>query len=172
MKRRNRYMRSAFGVLSIGILMLTGCVSIPEECGENVRRVVSIDFSGPGVIQTTPDYDFAGYDVTITVEKVDDNDIARVCYAVRDDDPWYKFFWAVDDVLDANFMVFPPHENTKTLEGQFVLYAKNDDEICGGGALPGDAKVEGCSDESEAEVYLQPIGSEGPESPRHTIRLE
>jgi len=156
-----------FVTLSTIILMLSGCgPDIPEECGENIKTVVSIDFSGPSVIKTTPDYDFAVYDVTITVEKEDESKAARVCYAVRDDDPWW-----FDDVLDAYFMVIPVGENTRTLEGQFVLWAKDDDNICGAGSLPGDAKVEGCSGENEAEVYLQPIGSGGSESPRHTIRL-
>ena len=162
-----------FVMLSIGILMLSGCrPDIPELCGQNVQKVESMGFSGPSVIETTPDFDFAGYDVTITIEKEDDHESARVCYVVRDDDPWYKFFWAIDDVLDANFMVIPAGENTRTIEGHFALWAKDNDEICGTGALPGDLKVEGCSGEDEAEVYLQPIGSGGSESPMHKIRVD
>ena len=174
MKQKSRYMKVVLGIVGIGILAVIGCSpGIPEECGENVKKVVSVDFSGPDVIETTPEYDFAGYDVTITIEKDDESKEARVCYAVRDEDPWYKGPWGVDDVLDAASMVIPAGKNTRTVEDQFVLYAGGDDDnVCGAGALPGDAKVEGCSGESAAEVYLQPIGSSGSESPRHTIRLE
>ena len=174
MRRRNRGIRGAFPVIvSAGTLMLSGCgPSIPEECGENVQEVVSISFSGPSVIETTPGYDFAGYDVQITVEKKDASKAARVCYAVRDEDPWYKGPWAIDDVLDANSMVVPVGTNTHALEDHFVLWAKDDDNICGAGALPGDAKVEGCSGEEEAEVYLDPQGSAGADSPIRVIRLQ
>ncbi len=164
--------KGVFGVFCIGILILSRCgPDLPDECGENVKRVVHIDFSGPDVIETTPDFDWAGYAVTITIEREDASKPASVCYAVRDEDAWW-----FDDVLDFNIMGFPVtstgQSDTRTLEGQFVLWAKDDDNVCGDGALPGDFKVEGCSGETEAEVYLQLCGSDGPDSPEHKIRLD
>jgi len=172
MKENTRRRQAAWGILVIGILAFPGCTSTPEECGENVQKVVSIDFSGPSVIPTTPEYDFAAYDVTITIDKNSDDEPSQVCYAVRDEDPWYKGPWGVDDVLDANIMNFPVGVNTRTLEETFVLWAKNDNEVCGAGALPGDLKVEGCSGEKKAEVYLDPRGSAGQDSPKHDVRVD
>ena len=156
-------------IFAFGIFLLTGCADFPEDCLQNVKSVVSLDFSGPNTIELTPQYDFAGYDVTIVVEKEDQNKPARVCYIVRDDDPWTKFLWAIDDVLDASFVLIPAGQNSRTAEGNFVLYAKNDNNICGAGSLPGDLKISDCSGESQAEVYLQ---TEGRESTRHVITLQ
>ena len=168
--------RGTSSVWSMGIVNLVGVVAVlgcgpdvPKECGANVKRVTSMDFSGPTVIPSNPGY--SGYDVTISVEKNDDAAPARVCYAVRDDDPWTKLFWSVDDVLDAYFMDIPARETTKTLPGQFVLDIEHG-EVCGWGAIPGSGKVKACSGESEAEVYLETIGSSGPNSPTHDIRVQ
>jgi hypothetical protein len=76
-----------------------------------------------------------------------------MCYAVRDDDPWYKFFWAIDDVLDANVIAPRNGQTEVTLEGNFLLEERSG-EVCGAGALPGADKVRECSGEDEAEVYL------------------
>lgn len=160
------------GVIALFVPLVACGPDIPEECGENVAQVTSIDFAGPSVIATTPEFDFEGYDVTAEIEKTDGDQPATLCLAVRDDDPWTKGPWAVDDVLDANVIVFPARTTRRTLPGHFSLFAKDDDEVCGTGALPGDSTVEGCSGEREAEVYLQPINSEGAESPRHAIRVE
>jgi len=158
-------------LLPIALLapLLTACPDIPEECGMNVDRVTRLSFSGPSVIPPAPDQeDFAGYDVSVTVEKDTPGSEAIVCYAVRDDDPITKLFWAVDDVLDSNFIYLEPEQTSRTLEGNFVLVARHDEEVCGGGALsPENA---GCSGEEEAEVYLQPIGSDGVETSRRSIR--
>ena len=166
----NSQLRILGGIVSV--FLIFACADLPEDCGRNVRKVVALDFEGPTVIETTPEFDFTAYDVTITVEKENREDSAQVCYAVRDEDPWYKFFWAVDDVLDANFMVISAGQNSRTFERHFTLFAKDDKEVCGRGALPGDLKVEGCSGEREAEVYLDPQGSDGPDSPIHKIRVE
>ncbi len=97
---------------------------------------------------------------------------ATLCYAGRDDDPWTKLIFGIDDVLDTSVILFPGDLATRTMPGFISVLAKNDDEVCGTGALQAGLKVEGCSGEREAEVYLQPIGSEGPESPRHVVRVE
>jgi hypothetical protein len=160
-----------FAVGALTPLSLTACPDIPEECGMNVADVIRLEFSGPSTIQTTQDYDFAGYDVSVSIAKEDAALPGLICFAVRDNDPWTKGPWAVDDVLDANIILLEPGVTTRTLEGHFVLWAKNDDDICGGGALPGSFKVEGCSGESEAEVYIHSLGVDG-RSSEHTISLE
>jgi hypothetical protein len=153
-------------------LFVAGCPSTPEDCGKNVKRVVRIAFDGPAVLQTTSpgDQPGAGYTVTAVIEPQDSTQPAQICYAVRDDDPWTKLFWAVDDVLDANYIMFPVGETQRTFEGHFTL-VEIDGEVCGWGAIPGDAKVKGCSDEDEAEVYLDVIGSDGASSATHSIRV-
>ena len=113
----NSQLRILGGIVSV--FLIFACADLPEDCGRNVRKVVALDFEGPTVIETTPEFDFTAYDVTITVEKENREDSAQVCYAVRDEDPWYKFFWAVDDVLDANFMVISAGQNSRTFEGHF-----------------------------------------------------
>lgn len=155
------------GILSI--ILSAGCgPDIPEECGQNVKRVVSIDFSGSNEIQATPGYDFEGYDVTVEVEKIDPAKAAMVCYAVRDQD-WWIF---IDDVLDANIITIRANETKRTMKGHFVLEAQNNDRsICGSGALPGGLQVRGCSGERGPQVYLQPLESEGGNSPIHVIRI-
>jgi|SRR5882724_4968618 len=157
--------RSIQGIIGLGIvavlLTLMGCASIPEECGRNIVEVTHMEFHGPSNITPTPAYDSAVYEVTITVKKNDENDSALACYAVRDEDLF------IDDVLNANAMLFRSGENTRTLEG-FILYAKNDNEICGQ-ELP--ATRAGCSGESNPRVYIQPIGSPGPPSLGATIRV-
>jgi hypothetical protein len=70
----------------------------------------------------------------------------------------------------ANYVMFPVGETQRTLEGHFTL-VEIDGEVCGWGAIPGDAKVKGCSDEDEAEVYLDIIGSDGASSATHSIRV-
>src|SRR5688500_15696557 len=74
----------------------------PAECGRNVQRVTRLTFTGSPTITTSEDYDFQGYAVTASIDRTHADSIARICYVVRDDDPWIKFFWAVDDVLDAS----------------------------------------------------------------------
>ena len=142
---------------------------VPDECGTNVRKVEKIDLRGPNIIPKNPG--FVGYDVTIQIQKDDDTKGATVCFAVRDEDPWYKLFWAVDDVLDSGIFLFQSNQNTRTNEGVFVLRDEGG-EICGTGAW--NPEFAGCSDEKEAEVYLQVIEQDslGPDSPIHVIRLE
>lgn len=143
----------------------------PSQCGQNVEKVVRLDFSGSSTIETAGDDDFEGYAVTVTIVRKDPQETAIVCYAVRDDDPFYKLFWAVDDVLDANFLFLRTQQDTRVFEGNFILEA-DDDEVCGAGAIPGTMKVKGCSGEREAEVYIHPYGSPGPRSPVRAIRLQ
>jgi hypothetical protein len=109
--------------------------------------------------------------VTITIQKEDDSKGATVCFVVRDQDPWYKLFWGVDDVLDFGIFLFQSDEETRTNEGVFSLI-ENDGEVCGRGAWNPD--FAGCSGEDEAEVYLQVIepDSSGPDSPIHKVRLQ
>ena len=166
---QNKYRILAILVLTC-LVTLTGCMpDVPDNCGENVKKVENIDFRGPNVIPDNPG--FAGYDVTITIQKEVEGESATVCFAVRDEDPWYKFFWAVDDVLDSGLFLFPGDQTTRTNEGVFVLRNEGG-EICGTGAWHPD--FAGCSDEKEAEVYLQVIepGSTGPDSPIHKIELQ
>jgi hypothetical protein len=155
------------------IVLLTGCHGVPEECGQNVRRVLHLDFKGPQTIKTTAGFDFAEYDVSIVIEKNNPNAAAQACYLVREDDPWYKFFWAADDILDANLVEFPAHQYSLTLKKHFLLWAKGNHDICWTGALLGDLSIGGgCAGEKEAEIYLQPFGSPGSESVRHKIRVK
>jgi hypothetical protein len=160
--------RSLF--LMVGLLPLCAC-SGPDGCGQNVAEVVSLSFKGPSRIPADPGW--VGYDVSATIRKVDPKKDARLCYVVRDDDPFYKFFWAVDDVLDANFLAFSSGVDTVSREGQFLLEVQ-DGDVCGAGALPGTLQVKGCSGESEAEIYIQPVteasGPTGPESSRLVVR--
>lgn len=168
--RRTVSGRLIVGVYLIVFTMAMGCGSdLPSECGQNVKRVTSLNFAGPSVIPSQPGY--ASYDVSISIEKNDRSLPSRVCYAIREEDSWLRLFWSVDDVLDFYFMDFPPRQETKTAPGQFLL-ENRDDEVCGTGALPGAAKVRGCSGESEAQVYMQPMGSPGPSSPNHLIRIQ
>lgn len=156
-------------LLGCGCLLLSACPEIPEQCGENVARVQSISFDGPSVLESRPEGGaWSGYNVTVAVEPVDRNADWVMCYAVRDDDPYYKFFWAVDDVLDANVIAPRDGRTEVTFEGHFIL-EERDDEVCGAGAIPGADKVRDCSGEGEAEVYLDVIGSDGPSSSTHTI---
>jgi hypothetical protein len=167
-----RLTRSAFATIFLGpgCLLLAGCPDIPEQCGENVARVQAISFDGPAVLESRPEGGaWSGYNVTVAVEPVDRNADWVMCYAVRDDDPYYKFFWAVDDVLDANVIAPRDGRTEVTLEGNFLL-EERDDEVCGAGAIPGADKVRDCSGEDEAEVYLDVIGSDGPSSSTRTIR--
>jgi hypothetical protein len=157
--------------LSTLIALLVGCHSVPEECGQNVRRILHLDFNGPTTIKTTSGFDFAEYDVTIIIEKDNPNEAAQACYLVKDEDPWYKLFWAMDDILDANLVEFPAEENSLTLQKHFVLWAKGNHDLCWTGAFLGELNVEGCAGEKEAEIYLQPLGSPGSESIRHKIRV-
>jgi hypothetical protein len=161
------------GVIALGVLgtlaMLTGCPGGPEDCGKNVSKVVGISFSGPSVLPVAPnDVRFAGYAVTMTIERKQESEIAITCFAVRDEDPFYKLFWAVDDVLAAGFMTFPVGVNSRTMEGHFSLYKpQGDDDVCGAG---NPSTSDGCSDESEAEVYLQTVNASGPTSPKTPIQ--
>jgi hypothetical protein len=152
------------GMMAV-LLVCIGCTSLPDFCGQNIRRVTAIDFSGPGFINPTPGYDSATYSVTMSVEKGNPEGRGTVCYAVRDEDT------GVDDVLDAYFMVFEAGETTKTLEGQFILYAKDDEDVCGTGAIEGDDKVAGCASEVEADVYIQPRETDGPNSSIHKVKV-
>lgn len=158
-------------ILCMGISLSACGPDVPEECGRNVERVVSLDFSGASTISETGDNNFEGYDVTATIVRTHSDSAARVCYAVRDEDPARKLFWAVDDVLDAGQLYFPPRQDTRTFEGNLVLEAR-DGEVCGSGSLPEPFKVRGCSGEREAEVYIHPYGSSGPSSPIHKITVQ
>lgn len=173
MQGSTRVRRGAVLGIIVVALSFTACGGGAKGCGENIASVKSLDFFGANVIPDDPG--FVGYAVTATIEKVDPTKEARLCYAVRDDDPWYKFFWAVDDVLDAYFMHFPSDVSSRRLEGQFLL-ENRDDEVCGAGAIPGADKVRDCSGESEAEVYIHPVteadGPVGPDSPQHVIRVQ
>ncbi len=161
------------GAIAIGLLVslavLAGCPGGPEDCGKNVSKVVAIDFSGPSVLPVAPnDVLYAPYTVTMTIERKNADEIAIACYAVRDEDPFYKLFWAVDDVLAAGFFVFRVGVNSVTTEGHFTLFKpQGDDDICGGG---NPKTSDGCSGESEAEVYLQNVTASGPTSPKTSIR--
>ena len=108
-------------ILGLGCLFLAGCPEVPEQCGENVARVQTISFDGPAVLETRPgEQPWSGYSVTVAVEPVDQSVDWVMCYAVRDDDPWYMLFWAVDDVLDANVIAPRDGRNEVTLEGNFL----------------------------------------------------
>jgi hypothetical protein len=147
---------------------LFACVKGPEDCGKNVSKVVRIDFNGPSTIPSSGDIEFVGYSVTMTIERSKPDEIATACFIVRDEDPWYKFFWAVDDVLAAGFILFPVGQDTRTMEGHFSLYKRQgQNNICGAG-FPSDS--DGCSGESEAEVYLQTVNRSGPTSPKSAVR--
>jgi len=145
---------------------LVACYEGPASCGENVTRVVSIDFSGPSTVPG--DGTSAGYSVTATIERKDATKAATICYIVRDDDPWYKLLWAVDDVLADGFILFPIDRDTVTIEGNFSLF-DDDDEICGDGWSN---DKNGCSGEGEAEIYVQYVNhSDGPTSPESPIHV-
>jgi len=146
------------------------CFEGPEDCGKNVARVVSISYEGPGTVPSSGDV--RGYAVTMTIERSNLDEAAIACFIVRDEDPWYKFFWAVDDVLAAGFILFRVGQDTVTMEGHFALFTVDGDNICGGG---NPSSEDGCSGEDEAEVYLQTVDASGPTSPEsgtRTIRVE
>ncbi len=162
--------RCCCNVFALSLLLAScvfvGCFEGPEDCGRNVTRVASVDYAGPSTIPSSGA--IVGYSVTMTIERTNPGDVAIACFIVRDEDPWYKFFWAVDDVLAAGFIVFPEGQDTRTMEGHFSLFTfEGDDEICGAGN-PSDN--DGCSGEEEAEVYLQTVDSSGPTSPESPMR--
>jgi len=155
------------------VVCSAGCgVIVPDDCARNTVRVVKLSFDGPAVIPTTPEFDLVGYDVTMTIVKEADGEVASACFLVRDDDPWYKLFWAVDDVLDGNIITFSASQTTRTIRGHFSLFAEKDEEVCGVGSLPGTARIQGCSDERTAEIYLQPLGVKGAESERQSVTVQ
>jgi hypothetical protein len=148
--------------------VFVACFEGPEDCGKNVTRVVSVDYAGPSTIPSSGDVVYVGYSVTMTIERTNRDEIATACFIVRDEDPWYKFFWAVDDVLAAGFILFPVGQDTRTMEWHFSLFSpEGEDEICGAG-FPSDE--DGCSGEEEAEVYLQTVDASGPTSPESPMR--
>jgi hypothetical protein len=175
MLKLSRFGTGCVLVVLIVVSALIGCFEGPQSCGENVTRVVSIDYSGPLTLPEGGSGDnatYIPYSVTATIERQDANKVATICYIVRDDDPWYKFFWAVDDVLADGFITFPIDRNTVTVEGNFSLYA-HDGDICGAGWTHDN---DGCSGEDEAEIYVQYVnhadGPTSPQSPTRTIRIQ
>jgi len=143
------------------LLLLSACgPDIPQECGQNVRKVERIDFTGPGNVNE----DGSGFDVTIAIEREEPSGNAIVCYTVRDDDG----FFGIDDVLAANFSLLSGDATMKTDEDAFSLFNGNS-ELCGFGVV---ADENGCSGESESDIYLDVIGSFGDDSPKHHVRIQ
>jgi hypothetical protein len=56
----------------------------------------------------------------------------------------------------------------KTDEDAFSLFNGNG-ELCGFGIV---AEANGCSGESESDIYLDVIGSFGDDSPKHNVRIQ
>jgi len=168
------FSRRVRNVIALSFLLVScifiACFEGPDDCGKNVARVVSVSYEGPSTVPASGDV--RGYAVTMMIERTDPTQDAIACFAVRDEDPWYKFFWAVDDVLAAGFILFRVGQDTVTMEGHFALFSIDGDNICGGG---NPSSEDGCSGEDEAEVYLQTVDASGPTSPEsatRTIRVE
>jgi hypothetical protein len=170
--KRIIHMRVTTVLMVVAACLLSGCPSAPEECKTNVVRVTALAFDGPAALQLHEgdDQAYSGYSVAATIEKAQSGEAAIACYAVRDVDPWWKLFWSVDDVLDANFIRFSESATQVNLEEHFTLIETND-EVCGFGAIPGKDRVKGCSGEDEAEVYLDVFGPDGDDSSIQSVRI-
>lgn len=166
----------AIGLLctfAIILLLTSGCVSAPDQCDVNIRRVVSMSFDGPSVIDKTNPSAAAFYDITTTVEKENVDERATMCFLVREEDSISISLdpLGIDDVLDAGLLGFPPGISSMTAEGSMGLEHEDGTDICGVGILPGDFQRRGCSGESTAEIYIQPFGPDGPNSAVRKVRL-
>lgn len=165
-------MRLKIVFLVVAAPLMSACPSAPEMCGKNVAYVNLLNFGGPAVLELREgdEHAFSGYEVIAAITKQQADSAATMCYAVRDVDPWWKLFWGVDDVLDANYIQFTETPTDARLPEHFVL-EERDGEVCGYGSIPGTNRVRGCSGEDEAEVYLDVFGSDGEDSPVRIIRV-
>lgn len=146
------------------IIVCIGLIScelpeVAENCGENVQRVVNLDFTGPEEIRLAPDSSTT-FVVTIEIEKINPELPAIACYLVYDQDKRIR----KDDLLTGGIVEFA---TSRTLgNGSFNLAPVNGRNICG--LLDGRRR---CSDERQAEVYIKPFRSRGSRSQIHNVRI-
>jgi len=172
--------------LFIFIILVT-CACVPKSvklivkqlCGkhENINKVVSIDLTGSNIIPPTnpndPRSGRAEYEFTVTVEKKDLNKSNRICVLIMDNDGlfgWKSLLW--DDILDVRILTIKKGENQG--KSDFVLIAKNNDDICGDKGLLGYKIFLDNSGEDKAEIYIRALlygSSKGDSSPIHDIEI-